>query len=101
MYMRGHVYFWIKCVINGIIEFSKVTIYYILRRPFILPRLRQLSQVRQLKDVVKCNLFPSADMILSMSKEYGTNAEQWEQKAGANTEADMPILYVRMKTAAA
>ncbi|XP_044026837.1 uncharacterized protein cfap92 isoform X2 [Siniperca chuatsi] len=62
-----------------------------------LSRLSQLCQVRQLKDVVQCNLFPSADMILSMSKEYGTYAEQWEQKASTNTEANMPTLPVQMK----
>ncbi|XP_035858268.1 uncharacterized protein cfap92 isoform X2 [Sander lucioperca] len=59
-----------------------------------LLRLSQLCQVRQLKDVVQCSLFPSADMILSMSKEY---AEQWEQKAWANTKVDMSTLPVRVK----
>lgn len=44
------------------------------------------------------NLFPSADMILSMSKEYGTCAEQWEQKAAPKTEVDIPTLPVCMKT---
>ncbi|XP_028432734.1 uncharacterized protein cfap92 [Perca flavescens] len=59
-----------------------------------LLRLSHLCQVRQLKDVVQCSLFPSADMILSLSKEY---AEQWEQKASANTEVDMPTLPVHIK----
>lgn len=36
-------------------------------------------------------------MILSMSKEYGIYTEQWEQKAGTNTEADMPTPRIRMK----
>uniref|UniRef100_A0A3B4U580 Si:dkey-57n24.6 n=1 Tax=Seriola dumerili TaxID=41447 RepID=A0A3B4U580_SERDU len=62
-----------------------------------LSRLSQLAQVRQLKDVVQYNLFPSADMILSMSKEYGTYDELWKQKARANTEIDSPSLPVRMK----
>ncbi|XP_029287755.1 uncharacterized protein FLJ43738 isoform X2 [Cottoperca gobio] len=62
-----------------------------------LLRLSQLCQVRQLKDVVQCNLFPSPDMILSMSKKYGTYPEQWDQKAAANTEVDMPTLHVHMK----
>ncbi|XP_010732956.2 uncharacterized protein cfap92 isoform X1 [Larimichthys crocea] len=65
-----------------------------------LSRLSQLCQVRQLKDVVQYNLFPSADMILSMSKAYGTKAEQWEQKVGAGTKVDVTALPVRMKRCA-
>lgn len=68
----------------------------------VFPRLSQLCQVRQLKDAVQYNLFPSADMILSMNKEYGTYAEHWEQKAGADTEVDMmPTLPIQMKRYAA
>ncbi|XP_040014918.1 uncharacterized protein cfap92 [Xiphias gladius] len=62
-----------------------------------LSRLSQLCQVRKLKDVVHYNLFPSADMIISMSKVYGTYAEQWKQKASANTEMDLTTLPVSVK----
>ncbi|KAI4794997.1 hypothetical protein KUCAC02_031706 [Chaenocephalus aceratus] len=53
-----------------------------------LLRLRQLCEVRQLKDAVQWNLFPSADMILGMIKEYGTYPEYWEQKVETNHELD-------------
>ncbi|XP_071349872.1 uncharacterized protein cfap92 isoform X1 [Trachinotus anak] len=59
--------------------------------------LSQLCQERQLKDVMQYNLFPSADMILSMSKQYGTHDEEWKEKAGASTEMDLPSLPVRMR----
>ncbi|XP_045931131.1 uncharacterized protein cfap92 isoform X1 [Micropterus dolomieu] len=62
-----------------------------------LSRLSQLCQARQLKDVVQCNLFPSADMILSMSKEYGTYAEQRQMKASRKTEVDMLTMPVWVK----
>ncbi|XP_047438262.1 uncharacterized protein cfap92 [Mugil cephalus] len=62
-----------------------------------LSRLSQLCRVKHLKEVVQYNLFPSADMILSLNEEYGTRVEQWEQKAGANTEKDLIALPVRMK----
>ncbi|XP_034724363.1 uncharacterized protein cfap92 isoform X2 [Etheostoma cragini] len=60
-----------------------------------LLRLSQLCQVKPLKDVVQCRFFPSADMILSMKKEY---AEQWEQKAFVNTEVDTPTPPVCLKS---
>ncbi|XP_065811409.1 uncharacterized protein FLJ43738 [Labrus bergylta] len=62
-----------------------------------LTRLSQICQMSQLKDVVQYNLFPTADMILSMSKEFGIHYEQWEQKATAEPEVDLPSLPVRMK----
>ncbi|CAB1456112.1 unnamed protein product [Pleuronectes platessa] len=66
-----------------------------------LSRLSQLCQVRQLKDAVQYDLFPSADMIVSMSREYGTSAAQWEQKAIANTMMHLPTHTVSMKRHAA
>ncbi|KAK1901024.1 hypothetical protein KUDE01_003996 [Dissostichus eleginoides] len=59
-----------------------------------LLRLKQLCEVRQLKDAVQWNLFPSADMILGMIKEYGTYPEYWEQKVETNHEVDMTSLPV-------
>ncbi|CAJ1051855.1 uncharacterized protein cfap92 isoform X2 [Xyrichtys novacula] len=56
-----------------------------------LTRLSQLCQAKQLKDVVQCNLFPAADMILSMSKECGLTDNQWRQKADAKTETEIDI----------
>uniref|UniRef100_A0A3Q3J5K4 DUF4550 domain-containing protein n=1 Tax=Monopterus albus TaxID=43700 RepID=A0A3Q3J5K4_MONAL len=79
----------------------------IMRQPLVYIRgmvpqacfqLSQLCEVRQLKDVVQYDLFPSADMILSMSKKFGTCTEHWEQQAGANSEVNMSTMPVRMKT---
>lgn len=67
---------------------------------FYFPRLSQLCQVKRLKHVVRYNLFPSADMILSLSKEYSIPKDQWKKKARAkelNTEVEPPSLPVRMK----
>ncbi|KAK9528490.1 hypothetical protein VZT92_012644 [Zoarces viviparus] len=55
-----------------------------------LLRLSQLRQARQLKDVVQCNLFPSAEMILDMSKNCGTHAKQ-------RAKVDTPTRPVRTK----
>uniref|UniRef100_A0A3P9BHM1 KIAA1257 ortholog n=1 Tax=Maylandia zebra TaxID=106582 RepID=A0A3P9BHM1_9CICH len=59
--------------------------------------LSQLCQVKQLKEVVEYNLFPSADMILSLSSVFGLYAEKREQKVRANTEGSIPTLPIRMK----
>ncbi|KAK2862636.1 hypothetical protein Q5P01_002169 [Channa striata] len=82
----------------------------IMRRPVIyirgmvpqpcfqaLSRLSQLCHIQQLKDIVQYNLFPSADMIVSMKKEYGTYDEQFEPKEGADTEVNIPTLTVQIK----
>ncbi|XP_034549083.1 uncharacterized protein cfap92 isoform X2 [Notolabrus celidotus] len=62
-----------------------------------LTRLSQLCQIRQLKYVVQSNLFPTADMILRMNKEYGMDEMQWKQQADAKTEVDILTLPVRTK----
>ncbi|XP_030585189.1 uncharacterized protein cfap92 [Archocentrus centrarchus] len=62
-----------------------------------LSRLSQLCQVKQFKEVVEYNLFPSADMILSLSSVFGSYTDQQEQKVVANAEGDIPTPPVRMK----
>lgn len=54
----------------------------------ILPRLSKIFQASQLQDVVQNDLFPSADMIMSLKKEYGT--EHWEHRVCADTEVGTP-----------
>ncbi|XP_055016331.1 uncharacterized protein cfap92 [Boleophthalmus pectinirostris] len=44
-----------------------------------LLRLQQLCQVRSLTDGVQHNVFPSADMIQSLSRQYKTSIQQWKQ----------------------
>lgn len=70
-------------------------IIYISENSVFSLRLRQLSQVRKLKDVVQYNLFPSADMILSLSRECGT--EKWEPNVRFDIKVDTPSPPVWMK----
>ncbi|XP_029990132.1 uncharacterized protein cfap92 [Sphaeramia orbicularis] len=58
-----------------------------------LSRLSQLCGVRNLRNVVQYNLFPSADMILSLSKEYGTCADQRRQRPQANPQHAPPPVH--------
>lgn len=58
-------------------------------------RLKQLSQVRKLQDVVQYNLFPSADMILSLSRECGT--ERWEPNVRVDIKVDSACHPVGIK----
>ncbi|XP_072308402.1 uncharacterized protein FLJ43738 [Eucyclogobius newberryi] len=44
-----------------------------------LLRLKQLCQVRSLKDAVQYNLFPSAEMIQSLSTQFKKPTQQWKQ----------------------
>lgn len=61
-----------------------------------MSRLRQLCEARQLQDVVQYDLFPSADMIFSMSRVCGTYAEQQEEKVRADT-VDVPSVPLQMR----
>lgn len=61
-----------------------------------MSRLRQLCEARQLQDVVQYDLFPSADMIFSMSRVCGTYAEQQEEKVRADT-VDVPAVPLQMR----
>uniref|UniRef100_A0A8C6TQ05 Uncharacterized protein n=1 Tax=Neogobius melanostomus TaxID=47308 RepID=A0A8C6TQ05_9GOBI len=58
-----------------------------------LLRMNQLRQVRSLKDAVQYDLFPSADMILSLSGLYKTRTDQWKQIFGVTCQssAQTPI----------
>ncbi|XP_074549998.1 uncharacterized protein cfap92 [Halichoeres trimaculatus] len=62
-----------------------------------LTRLNQICQMRKLKDVVQYNLFPSADMILSMNKEFGVSVEQWKQNVEPKPELEISTLPVKTK----
>lgn len=62
-----------------------------------LSKLSHLCQLRELTEVVKYDLFPSADMIVSMSKRFGVSAELWKLKTSSSTEIDSPTRLARMK----
>nr|XP_040059619.1 uncharacterized protein cfap92 [Gasterosteus aculeatus aculeatus]XP_040059620.1 uncharacterized protein cfap92 [Gasterosteus aculeatus aculeatus]XP_040059621.1 uncharacterized protein cfap92 [Gasterosteus aculeatus aculeatus] len=83
----------------------------IMRRPLVyirgvvprpcfqaLLRLSQLSRAERLTHVVRCDLFPSADMIRGLSENCGTNAGQREKRGGANAAADTPTRPVAAST---
>lgn len=52
-----------------------------------LLRLKQLCQVRSLKDAVQYDLFPSAEMILCLSRLYKTPNEEWKQILGVTSQS--------------
>lgn len=65
---------------------------------FASRRLSQLSRAERLTHVVRCDLFPSADMIRGLSENCGTNAGQREKRGGANAAADTPTRPVAAST---
>ncbi|XP_068172433.1 uncharacterized protein [Antennarius striatus] len=67
----------------------------ILKNTSVSPRLSRLRHVSRLRDAVQYDLFPSADMVLSMKKEYG--AEPWEENLSSDMEVDKPGVPSRMK----
>ncbi|XP_025106751.1 uncharacterized protein LOC112571726 isoform X2 [Pomacea canaliculata] len=73
-----------------------------------LIRLEEITRMHLLKDVVKNNIFPTADMVISMSKEFGVpfTAEDleelrpdWEADAQpVKEESEIEISAVRVQT---
>ncbi|XP_051531509.1 uncharacterized protein cfap92 [Myxocyprinus asiaticus] len=54
-------------------------------------RISQLCQVKRLKDAVHRNLFPSTDMILSLTKEFGLDLGRGELRLVTETEEAQDI----------
>lgn len=60
-----------------------------------LIRLKQLCQVRSLKDAVQYDLFPSVDMILSLSRQYETSTEQWKESLASISQKEQPPVPIK------
>ncbi|XP_036840276.1 uncharacterized protein cfap92 [Oncorhynchus mykiss] len=58
-----------------------------------MSRLSLLVQLRKMKDVVQNNLFPSAEMVLSMTKEFGAvHPGRWQQRLLGSGAAEVDVL---------
>ncbi|XP_052357257.1 uncharacterized protein cfap92 [Oncorhynchus keta] len=58
-----------------------------------MSRLSLLVQLRKMKDVVQNNLFPSAEMVLSMTKEFGAvHPGRWQQRLLGSGAAEAAVL---------
>ncbi|KAM9524963.1 uncharacterized protein FLJ43738 isoform 3-T3 [Salvelinus alpinus] len=58
-----------------------------------MSRLSLLVQLRKMKDVVQNNLFPSAEMVLSMTKEFGVvHPGRWQQRLLGSGAAEADVL---------
>ncbi|XP_045070413.1 uncharacterized protein FLJ43738 [Coregonus clupeaformis] len=58
-----------------------------------MTRLSLLVQLRNLKDVVQNDLFPSAEMVLSMTKEFGVvHPGRWQQRLLGSGAAEAAML---------
>ncbi|KAM8915714.1 uncharacterized protein FLJ43738 isoform 2-T5 [Spinachia spinachia] len=84
--------------LETIMRRPRVYIRGMVPRPCVqaLLRLSQLSRAERLTDVVRCDLFPSADMILSLDKNCCMHKRQWEQRGGANMVVTTPTKQVGM-----
>ncbi|KAJ0023931.1 hypothetical protein NQD34_003830 [Periophthalmus magnuspinnatus] len=61
-----------------------------------LLRLQQLRQARSLTEAAQNDLFPSADMIQSLSRQYKTPTQQWKRDLG--TDDDGPAHNYSIQT---